>query len=225
MTTRISMNRKNIKEDKIRILAKEHGFAEMLLDDKTLLESRQSLVPDNRNPNKDIWVFGYGSLIWNPIVEISEKRIAKAYGYHRKFCLKTEIGRGNKHEPGLVLGLNNGGSTSGIALKINNKLASSELDLIWRREMITGAYKPKNIIGYTNKGKIQMIAFVINKKHDNYLCSITEAETAKMIYKAHGFLGSCREYLDKTCESLNELEINDTYLKRLQRRIFNKKFS
>ena len=196
MQPTIKLNRQNIKDDKLRQLARNQGFGDKLLDDEILLNSRRKLVPDNTT--SDVWLFAYGSLIWNPVIEPIEKLNVKIYGYRRKYCLKSEIGRGSKDFPGLVLGLNNGGSTLGQALKINTKSAPLELDLIWRREMITGAYIPKILKGHTVKGKINMIAFVINKSHENYLCSISEAKTALMISKAQGYLGTACEYLNKT---------------------------
>ena len=91
--------------------------------------------------------------------------------------------------------------------------------------MIMGAYVPKMIKGYTEEGKIKMIAFVINKNHENYIESLSEAETAYMISRAQGFLGTANEYLDKTRESLQNLGLNDNYLKRLHNRIKNKNFT
>jgi len=224
MTKTIDLNRKNISEDKIRNMLREKGLGNLLLDDKTLLESRRSFIPDNNKINKDVWLFGYGSLIWNPVIEIEETIIAKVFGYHRKFCLKTQIGRGNEENPGLVLGLEKGGSTSGLALKINSLNAASELDLVWRREMITGAYKPVKLLGHTEKGNIEMIVFVINKNHTNYIGKISEDKTASIISNAKGFLGSGKDYLDKTIESLMRLGINDSYLSRLQNRIMQQNF-
>ena len=72
MTETIDLNRKNISEDKIRNMLREKGLGNLLLDDKTLLESRRSFIPDNNKINKDVWLFGYGSLIWNPVIEIEE---------------------------------------------------------------------------------------------------------------------------------------------------------
>ena len=223
MQPTIKLNRQNIKDDKLREIARKHGFGDKLLDDKTLLHSRRQLIPDNFKD--DVWLFGYGSLIWNPVIEPIEKRNVRIYGYRRKYCLKSEMGRGSKKYPGLVLGLNSGGSTSGQALKINTKSAPDELDLIWRREMITGAYIPKMLKGHTVKGRINMIAFVINRNHENYLYSISEAKTALMISKAQGYLGTACEFLDKTCESLNNIGLHDSYLKRLQKRILSNNFS
>ena len=223
MQPTIKLNRQNIKDDKLRKIARKHGFGDKLLDEKALLNSRRKLIPDNFKD--DVWLFGYGSLIWNPVIEPIEKRNVKIYGYRRKYCLKSEMGRGSKDFPGLVLGLNAGGSTLGQALKINKKFAPHELDLIWRREMITGAYIPKILKGHSAKGKINMIVFVINKSHENYLCSISEAKTALIISKAQGYLGTACEYLNKTCESLKNLGIHDSYLERLQKRIISNNFT
>ena len=223
MQPRIKLNRQNIKDDKLREIARKYGFGDKLLDDKTLLNSRRKLIPDNFKD--DVWLFGYGSLIWNPVVKPIEKRNVQIFGYRRKYCLKSEMGRGSKEYPGLVLGLNSGGSTLGQAIKINTTSAPLELDLIWRREMITGAYIPKILKGYTVKGEINMIAFVINKSHENYLCSISEAKTALMISNAQGYLGTACEYLNKTCESLKNLGLRDSYLERLQKRIISSNFS
>ena len=222
MQKKIKLNRENIQSDKLRKFVREEGLGEKLLDDETLLKSRRSLIPDNTK--KDVWLFGYGSLIWNPVIEPVKKLKVKNFGYRRRYCLKTKIGRGSKKYPGLVLGLESGGSVTGQALKINNEKIFEELDLVWRREMIMGAYIPKLVSGYTEEGKIDMIAFVINKNHENYIGALSEGETALMISKAQGFLGTALEYLDKTCKSLENLNFHDSYLKRIQKRISEKNF-
>jgi len=223
MLKQIQLNKKNIQSDKLRTFVREQGLGRKLLDDETLLKSRRSLVPDNTK--NDVWLFGYGSLIWNPVIKPVKKLKVKSFGYRRRYCLKTQIGRGSKNFPGLVLGLENGGSVTGEALKVNNKKIYEELELVWRREMIMGAYVPKMITGHTKEGKINMIAFIINKNHENYIASLSEAETAYMISRAQGFLGTAIEYLDKTRESLQKLGLNDNYLERLHNRIKNKNFS
>ena len=222
MLKQIQLNKKNIQSDKLRTFVREQGLGSKLLDDETLLKSRRSLVPDNTK--NDVWLFGYGSLIWNPVIKPVKKLKVKSFGYRRRYCLKTHIGRGSKNFPGLVLGLENGGSVTGEALKVNNKKIYEELELVWRREMIMGAYVPKMITGHTKEGKINMIAFIINKNHENYIASLSEAETAYMISRAQGFLGTAIEYLDKTRESLQKLGLNDNYLERLHNRIKNKNF-
>ena len=218
------INRESVKKDQIRDFFRKNGYEEFLLSDDDLLKSRRKFVPDESLFDKDIWLYGYGSLIWNPMVETCETRKVKVYGFHRKFCLKTDIGRGSKQNPGLMLALQNGGSSRGIALKVRGCDAATELDLLWRREMITGAYVPTKVTGHTEKGKIDMIAFVINKNHFSYENSLTEKETAKMIAIAKGFVGTSKEYLDNTIKSLKTLGMEDRYLNRLQNYILENNF-
>ena len=90
--------------------------------------------------------------------------------------------------------------------------------------MITGAYVPTKVTGHTIHGKIDMIAFVINKNHFSYENTLDEYETAKILSKAKGFVGTGKDYLDNTIESLNNLGIKDSYLNRLQTFILNNNF-
>jgi glutathione-specific gamma-glutamylcyclotransferase len=96
-----------------------------------------------QQPDSDVWVFAYGSLIWNPIFRYVERRVGTIYGFHRRFCLWVPVGRGTPDNPGLVLGLDRGGSCRGIAFRIAAADVPSELLLVWRREMIVGSYIPR----------------------------------------------------------------------------------
>ena len=218
------INRESVKKDQIREFFRKNGYKDFLLSDDDLLKSRRKFVPDESVFDKDVWIYGFGSLIWNPMVETCEKRNVKVYGFHRKFCLKTDIGRGSKQNPGLMLALKNGGCSSGVALKVRGCDAATELDLLWRREMITGAYIPTRVTGHTEKGKIDMIAFVINKHHFSYENSLTEIETAKMIATAKGFVGTSKEYLENTIQGLKTLGMEDRYLNRVQNFIVENNF-
>jgi cation transport protein ChaC len=90
----------------------------------------------------DVWVFANGSLIWNPIFPVVERRTASVHGFHRAFCLSSPIGRGTREQPGLMLGLAAGGSCKGLVLKIGGSDVQAELKLLWRREMLSGSYTP-----------------------------------------------------------------------------------
>ena len=98
---------------------------------------------DQRTEHGDVWLFGYGSLIWNPLIHYVEKQVGTVHGYHRCFCLWSHTGRGTKANPGLMLGLERGGACRGIAFRIAEALAADELEVVWRREMLTGAYAPR----------------------------------------------------------------------------------
>jgi len=180
-------------------------------------ERKESLLSmfSDRKIDQDVWVFGYGSLIWNPAIHFERKDIMTIYGFHRKFCLKTYLGRGNKEAPGLVLALDHGGSCRGIAFKIPAKTAAHELEIIWRREMLSGSYIPKWLNGKIKGISVKALGFVINKQEDRYIGDLTDVETAALISKASGFLGTCSEYLINTSEHLEDLGIPDNKLSNL----------
>lgn len=163
----------------------------------------------------DIWLFAYGSLIWSPMIDFSETLPATLFGYHRRFCLRTMIGRGTPEAPGLVLGLESGGSCKGLAFRIAAKDTERELKLIWNREMIGGSYTPKIVKLKTDDGAIRAITFVINRDHENYAGRLASDAIAEIIAKAAGPLGPCADYLFSTVEQLQKLKLHDRHLYHL----------
>ena len=195
----------------------DHG----MLDEAELKASRRSMVGDDNTD--DIWLFAYGSLIWNPALEIGATQPGRIYGYRRRFCLRTMIGRGTPDSPGLVLGLDHGGSCTGMALKINGDIAVHELDLLWRREMLNHSYNPAWVQIHTPQGRLRGLTFVMNRHHRSYAPELSMDEKVHMIANAHGFLGPCRDYLTETRASLDTLGIRDRYLDEIARRIVSLK--
>ena len=169
--------------------------------------------------DEDVWLFAYGSLIWNPTVLFSEKRSARVYGYHRRFCLRTKIGRGSPSRPGYVLGLDVGGSCRGIIYRIPARDVASELELVWRREMVTGAYLPTWARAYSPSGRIKVLAFVTNRRHPAYVGRFCEDLIARSIATAVGPLGPCRDYLLRTGQGLAEAGIHDPYVCRMTQKV------
>ena len=165
----------------------------------------------------DIWIFAYGSLIWNPIFPFAEKRIARIYGLHRSFCLWSRVGRGTREQPGLVLGLDDGGSCSGLVLRIEEHHARDELFLVWRREMVTGAYTPTWVKARTPQGTVNAIAFVMNQHSHAYAGRLPEDKIVQNIREAAGLNGRCSEYLAHTAAGLAAHGIADPALARLAR--------
>lgn len=89
-----------------------------------------------------VWIFGYGSLMWNPALEFTESCTGTLVGWHRAFCLRLTAGRGTAHQPGRMLALKEGGRTTGVAYRLPEETLEQELTLLWKREMITGCYLP-----------------------------------------------------------------------------------
>jgi cation transport protein ChaC len=208
----VELTRDNIRSGAIREILHKHAVSFTPLSDEELHASRASMFPPRGKPDGDVWLFGYGSLIWNPAIEFAEKRCATVRGVHRKFCLRTELGRGTPETPGLVLGLDRGGCCRGVAFRIPHAHAESELDIVWKREMVTSAYTPRWLKAETPEGRVDAIGFVINRAHDRYCGEMADDDVAATIAAAHGFLGPCRDYLFNTVEHLRELGMPDAGL-------------
>ncbi|MEJ2176349.1 MAG: gamma-glutamylcyclotransferase [bacterium] len=106
------------------------------------LRVRKALLTEAARHGPQLWVFAYGSLMWNPAFHHAEAQAATVHGYHRRFCLQVVIGRGSRRNPGLLLGLEPGGSCRGVAFRIAPRKAAEELDIILAREMVAEGYKP-----------------------------------------------------------------------------------
>jgi len=212
------LTRDNIKSGMVRRIVAELGVAMRMLTDEELAASRRAMLA-GADLAAGVWVFGYGSLIWNPAFHFAERRTGTIYGYHRRFCLWTHLGRGCPERPGLVLGLERGGSCRGVAYRIAPELVADELEIIWRREMISGAYVPRWVEAHTDAGKVRAIAFVINHAHERYARLLPDDEVAQVIATAQGFLGPCADYLINTVDHLAELNIHDRPLERLRDRV------
>jgi cation transport protein ChaC len=168
----------------------------------------------------DVWLFAYGSLIWNPMIHFIGKRIATVHGYHRSFCLWTHLGRGSVETPGLILGLDRGGACRGVAYRIAASIAHAELELLWRREMVTGSYCPRWVRMVTREGGPGWaIAFLINRAHPRYAGQVPEDRIVESIARARGALGPCAAYLFDTADHLRALGIGDQRLFRLRNRV------
>jgi cation transport protein ChaC len=145
-------------------------------------------------PGQDIWVYGYGSLIWRPEFDFSEKRTALLHGYHRALCLWSRVNRGTPDQPGLVFGLDVGGSCRGMAFRIPAARVPQDMEALWRREMPSGAYLPRWLTCRTER----LIHIVRN---------------------AHGSYGPCMEYVLETAQALKQSNIHDKRLQALVNRL------
>jgi cation transport protein ChaC len=167
------------------------------------------------DPAQDIYVFGYGSLIWNPAFHFVDKTPALLRGYHRRFCMRMYQGRGTREAPGLMLALDHGGACKGVAFRIAASCVRQELQVLWQREMFGGAYNARWVKLSTAAGPVRAVTFVINRRHPRYLPELSLEQTAALIATGCGDLGSCREYLENTIHHLAELGLRDAGLEKI----------
>ena len=170
-----------------------------------------------------LWIFAYGSLIWNPLFEYIERRVVTIEGWQRQFCLLAPVGRGTIDNPGLVLGLEPGDRCEGIAysLPIDENL-ESELLLLWRREMVVGSYIPTWITAKSENIEIEVLTFVVNSQHPVYTGDLSTSKIVESLATAKGVLGSSAEYLSHTVQGLLNAGINDYKLIELERLVKNR---
>ena len=211
----VGISRDNLERGDVMHLARARdGENTAIISEADLLASRRAFVADDHQED-DIWVFGYGSLIWNPIVQHEETKMAIIYGYHRRFCMWTTIGRGSPDCPGLVLGLDKGGATKGMIFRIKADKAADELDILWRREMMADSYKPVWVRAFTDKGPVKALTFAMRRDRPIFAPPMPLSQTADIIAKAVGFVGPCREYLENTNQALMSVGIYDKQMMKL----------
>lgn len=172
------------------------------------------LVPPQ---DQDFWVFGYGSLIWHPGFPHLEVRRARLHGYHRHFCVYSHVYRGTPRRPGLVLGLDRGGSCRGLVFRVPAAEGEEVLDYLYEREMVTGVYRPRWLNVRTDRGPVRAAAFVVDHRHAQYAGRLSEAELVDLVIQGRGRSGACLDYLEKTVHHLDALGLTDRALKRLLR--------
>jgi len=176
-----------------------------------------------------MWVFGYGSLLWNPGFTYQHYKLARLNGYRRSFCMSSIHHRGTKEQPGLVLALDKseGSACYGLAFYIAPKDEKDTLDYLRERELISSAYLEVSVEHVDTDGtKDTAITYIIDQSHVQYCPDLSLTKQAKIISNAVGERGHNAEYLFNTVAKLNSLDIPDYGLERLEtevRRILDAK--
>jgi cation transport protein ChaC len=165
----------------------------------------------------DVWVFGYGSLIWRPEFEFVERRVAILHGYHRALCLWSRVNRGTPECPGLVFGLDRGGACKGMAYRLAGTQVTNFFPKLWEREMATGAYLPRWLASRTADGNIRALAFVMDRAAPSYITALPHDELLTIIRRASGKFGPCTDYVVQTEAALRDAGIRDRRLESIAR--------
>ena len=169
-----------------------------------------------------MWVFGYGSLLWNPGFEFVEKQIACLHGYHRSFCMRSIHHRGTVADPGLVLALDRhqGAKCQGVAFRVAFENVEATLSYLRDRELVSSAYLEVTLpIALSDGTTVDAVIYVIDETHDQYCGGLPLTEQARILSKAVGGLGPNWEYLYNTAAHLAELNIVDADLQWLDREV------
>lgn len=183
------------------------------------------------------FLFAYGSLVWRPNFEYDSMTVAKIEGYHRSFCHLSPQARGSTDHPGLVLGLEPGGSCEGVLYGLTIADHFEQLRNLWRRELRTGSYQPQWISAILPDRRVAdpkshhgverrtygphsqrlstTLTFIVNQDHDQYVPNIDKGQLLRILKSAKGQYGTNLEYVQKTLESLRGLDIYDDHVEAI----------
>jgi cation transport protein ChaC len=189
----------------------------LLTDDELAASREKTLV--NWDRKSDLWLFGYGSLIWNPGLPTVEAVRSKVHGYHRGLYLWSRVNRGTPEQPGLVLALDRGGSCTGIAFRLAAEGAIEHLEVLWRREMAMASYRPAWLPCTLADGRrVEALAFVMRRDATSYTGKLADGVVRTVLGCACGRYGTTFEYVSRTVEALRESGMPDRALEALLRR-------
>lgn len=164
----------------------------------------------------DLWIFAYGSLMWDPGFHFCEVRQGVLAGYHRRFCLRSELGRGTRERPGLMAALDRGGTCHGLVFRIERERLEEETRLIWQREMLLHAYEPKLVAVETPRGAVEALAFVVDPSAKNYLAELSAEKAAYYVATGEGVLGTSLAYVENLAEQFATMGVQDPELLNLR---------
>ena len=165
--------------------------------------------------NRDLWVFGYASLIWRPEFDFAERRPARVHGWHRALRMWSHVNRGTDECPGLVFAMLSGGSCQGMVFRIPQHEAQAALERLWVREMPTPVYDPRWLLCQTPQGEVQALAFTLSRRSPSHTGTLPAHEYQRIFRQAHGRYGSTRDYAHDTYDGLRAVGIHDRALGRL----------
>jgi glutathione-specific gamma-glutamylcyclotransferase len=211
----MTLCRSDLETGRMRALYIEaSGKPEWVQSDEQLSHSLTAMIRA-RPKGAGWWVFAYGSLLWNPLFPFAEARTAILHGLHRRFCLYSLASRGTPEQPGLVLGLDRGGACTGVIYRLPAPVAMDELHLLWRREMVTGAYHPRWVRVRAGGREVHALTFVVRHAHPQYAGRLPLDREAGVIAASKGAFGSSLDYMERTRVALVTHGIRDPYLEAL----------
>ena len=211
----IRITRESLRDGSLIDAARRRVPPGMRIRTDAEIESCLDAILRDHPPQEDVWLFGYGSLMWNPAMHFAEHRGGRVLGWHRKYCLWLEAGRGSPEAPGLMLGLDRGGAASGALFRVPSDQARTELLLPFRRELFTHSYEARWVSVLTREGPVRAVTFVVNRNGPRYVRRLDREQVARHVATASGVLGSCMEYLHRTLESLDALGLDDRMMREV----------
>ena len=168
------------------------------------------------NDAGDLWVFGYGSLMWRPGFPFAERRHAHLHGYHRSLCVFSHVHRGTRDNPGLVLGLDRGGRCHGVAFRVESREIEATVHYLREREQATAVYLERRLPVRLDDGRaVTALAYVADRKHEQYAGRLSFENVLSLVRQGEGVSGRNPDYVRSTHEHLLGMGLNDPLLRRI----------
>lgn len=185
--------------------------------------SRPVTLPGISAEPGPLMVFAYGSLLWRPGFDFEHRYPARLYGFHRALRVWSVHHRGTEERPGLVLGLDRGGSCAGCVFEVDESRKAGVAAYLWEREMVTSVYTPRmvrvHIDGPAGRHTDSALCFLLDRNHDQYAGSLSAEHAAGIVRAAEGYSGHNREYVRETLRHLHEVGIHDHGLASVARQL------
>jgi glutathione-specific gamma-glutamylcyclotransferase len=170
--------------------------------------------------SEDLWIFGYGSLIWRPGFDFEERRIATVHGYHRALCVYSHVHRGTPEQPGLVLGLDVGGSCKGVAFRVAAAAAPATIAYLRQREQVTLVYREMRLNARLDDRRlVSALCYTADRRHEQYAGRLERCEVERLVIQGQGVSGANPDYVHNTQAHLADLGIRDEMLEWLSHRL------
>jgi glutathione-specific gamma-glutamylcyclotransferase len=181
-------------------------------------EMSSIIHPDAETAKGDLWVFGYGSLMWRPGFDYVEKVQARLVGEHRALCVYSFVHRGTPEKPGLVLGLDRGGACRGIAFRVTEANRAATVAYLRAREQVTSVYREvmRSVwLENDSRQRVSALAYVVDRGHVQYAGRLSLAEQLRHVLQGHGQSGVNRDYVVATVKAIEAEGFRDAPLHQL----------
>jgi cation transport protein ChaC len=172
---------------------------------------------------EQFWIFGYGSLMWRPGFAYLRSEPARIHGFHRRLCVYSHVHRGTPERPGLVLGLDRGGSCHGLAFEIAPDRWDETIAYLRAREQVTSVYleRRKPVTLLETGGSVEATTYVVDRAHRQYAGVLAEDDLLSYVLNGSGVSGPCIDYVRNTIDHLQAMNIHDPALERIATRLLD----
>lgn len=212
----VQITRESLLDDAVRMRLQQKYQSVVFLTPQQQQESLEQCL-ESWCGNQPLYVFAYGSLIWNPAIHCEAVGTGRLFGRHRRMAMRSMFGRGTPERPGLMLTLLPGGCCDGVILAVQADRVAEELAMLWRREMVSGSYRPRWLPVHRKEGALSCLVFDHNPAHPSFVGPLEFEQELAILSQACGPLGPNQDYIFQTVQALDLWQLRDRRMSRLEK--------